>query len=269
MNVSLALGPSTVFALIVLIAFLIFFFGAWSRIEQQGHRPVLRALRPLVRLKSLIGQSAETGKGLYYSPGSGGLNDQPGAAETLSSLTTLSAVSRGAARSGASLQVSANDTLSYLAAQDVVQAEYAGAGRLDDFDPHNVRFVTQQDRLAYIAGVESSLDEEAISGSVMLGRFDSEYLLAGERANQLDIPQVAGSSRVEAMPLMLASAGPESTLLGEEIYAAPAYLSRRPALLASVGAQDALRMLIILAIILGVIAASTGLLPNIGDYFLR
>jgi hypothetical protein len=71
------------------------------------------------------------------------------------------------------------------------------------------------------------------------------------------------------MPLMLASAGPESTLLGEEIYAAPAYLSRRPALLASVRAQDALRMLIILAIILGVIAASTGLLPNIGDYFLR
>lgn len=268
MNVSLALGPSTVFVLIALFAFLIFFFGAWSNIER-GKVPVLRVLQPLSRLKSLIGQSAETGRGLYYSPGSGGLNDQPGAAETLSSLTTLSSVSRGAARAGAPLEVSANDTLAYLAAADVMQAEYAQAGRLDDFSRDNVRFITQQDRLAYIAGVQSALDEDAISGSVMLGRFDSEYLLAGEQANRLNIPQIAGSSRVEAMPLMLVSAGMEDTLLGEEIFVVPAYLNRHPALLASVKAQDAVRLLVILAIILGVIAASTGLLPNIGDYFLR
>jgi hypothetical protein len=268
MNVSLALGPSTVLVLIVLAAFLIFYFVAWSNIEQ-GRQPILRVLQPLSRLKSLIGQSAETGRSLYYSPGSGGLNDQPGAAETLSSLTTLSAVSRGAARAGAPLQVSANDTLAYLAAEDVVRAEYALAGRQDDFSRDNVRFITQQDRLAYIAGVQSALGEEAISSSILLGHFDAEYLLAGDQANRLNIPQLAGSSRVEAMPLMLVSAGMEDTLLGEEIYAAPAYLTRRPALLASVRAQDAVRMLIILAIILGVVAASTGLLPNIGDYFLR
>jgi hypothetical protein len=268
MNVSLALGPSTVLALIVLAAFLIFYFVAWSNIEQ-GRQPILRVLQPLSRLKNLIGQSAETGRGLYYSPGSGGLNDQPGAAETLSGLTTLSAVSRGAARAGAPLQVSANDTLAYLAAEDVVRAEYALAGRQDDFSRDNVRFITQQDRLAYIAGVQSALGDGAISSSILLGRFDAEYLLAGDQANRLNIPQLAGSSRVEAMPLMLVSAGMEDTLLGEEIYAAPAYLTQRPALLASVRAQDAARMLVILAIILGVVAASTGLLTNIGDYFLR
>lgn len=268
MNISLALGPSTVFIFIALAAFLIFFFVAWSNIER-GRRPTLRVLPPLSRLKSLIGQGAESGQGLYYSPGSGGLNDQPGAVETLSSLTTLAEVSRGAARAGAALQVSANDTLTYLAAGDVMQVEYAEAGRLDDFSRDNVRFITQQDRLAYIAGVQDALDEEAVSGSIMLGRFDSEYLLAGDAARRLDIPQIAGSSRVEAMPLMLVNAGAEGTLLGEEIYAAPAYLNRRPARLASLPAQDALRLLIIAAIILGVIAATTGLLPNIGDYFLR
>ena len=62
MNVSLALGPSTVFALIVLAAFLIFFFVAWSNSEQ-GRSPNLRALRPLTRLRGLIGQSAESGGG--------------------------------------------------------------------------------------------------------------------------------------------------------------------------------------------------------------
>src|SRR6476661_6692123 len=162
MNITLALGPSTVFVLIALVAFLIFFFIAWSNIEQ-GRSHTLRSLRPLNRLRSLIGQSAESGQGLYYSPGSGGLNDQPGAAETLSSLTTLAEVSRGAARAGAALQVSANDTLTYLAAGDVMQVEYAEVGRLDDFSRDNVRFITQQDRLAYIAGVQDALDEEAVS----------------------------------------------------------------------------------------------------------
>ncbi len=269
MNISLALGPSTVLIFIVLAAFLIIFFVAWYNIEH-GRHPVLRLLPPLNRLKNLIGQSAESGQSLYYSPGSGGLNDQPGAAETLSSLTTLAEVSRGAARAGAALQVSANDTLTYLAAGDVLQVEYAEAGRLDDFSrDNNVRFISQQDRLAYIAGVQSVLDEEAVSGSIMLGRFDSEYLLAGETASRLGISQIAGSSRVEAMPLMLVSAGTEGTLLGEELYAVPAYLNRRPARLASLRAQDALRLLLILAIILGAIAATTGLLPTIGDYFLR
>lgn len=268
MNITLALGPSTVFALIVLIAFLIFFFIAWSNIEQ-GRSLTLRSLRPLNRLRSLLGQSAESGKGLYYSPGSGGLNDQPGAAETLSSLTTLGEVARGAARTGASLEVSANDTLTYLAAGDVAQDAFDAAERPADFNRDNVHFITQQDRLAYIAGVENALDTGANAGVVMLGRFDAEYLLAGETAHRLNIPQIAGSSRFEALPLMVISAGSEETLIGEEIYAAPAYLSRKPAQLASLRAQDALRMLIIAVIIVGVIAASTGLITDIGNYFLR
>jgi hypothetical protein len=268
MNVSLALGPSTVFALIALAAFLIFFFVAWSNSEQ-GRSPTLRALRPLTRLRGLIGQSAESGRRLHYSPGSGGLNDQPGAAETLSSLTTLGEISRGTARSGASLEISANDTLTYLAAGDVSEVAFTEAGRPDDFSRDDVHFVTQQDRLAYIAGVESSLATEATAGTVLLGRFDAEYLLAGETASRLAIPQIAGSSRVEAMPLMVLSAGEEETLLGEEIYAVPAYLDHRPALLASLRAQDALRLLVIVAIIVGVIAASTGLVSDIGNYFLR
>ena len=197
MNITLALGPSTVFALIVLIAFLIFFFIAWSNIEQ-GRSLTLRSLRPLNRLRSLLGQSAESGKGLYYSPGSGGLNDQPGAAETLSSLTTLGEVARGAARTGASLEVSANDTLTYLAAGDVAQDAFDAAERPADFNRDNVHFITQQDRLAYIAGVENALDTGANAGVVMLGRFDAEYLLAGETAHRLNIPQIAGSSRVRS-----------------------------------------------------------------------
>ncbi len=265
---SLALGPSTVFVLIALAAFVIFFFAAWAVIER-GRRPTLRPLRPLGRLQRLIGQSAETGQSVHFSPGSGGLNGQPGSAEALSGLTTFSSAARLAARSKGRVEISSNDTLTYLVSNDVLQAEYAQAGRLEDYHPNDARFVTQADRLGYIAGVSAILSEKPTAGNVMLGRFDSEYLLAGERSNRLNIPQVAGSSRIEAMPLMLASAGAENTLLGEEIFAVPAYMDRQPAHLASVVAQDRVRLVVVVVIILGTLAATLGLVPNIGDYFLR
>ncbi|HEX2914019.1 MAG TPA: DUF6754 domain-containing protein [Chloroflexia bacterium] len=266
MNISLALGPSTVFVLIALLAFLIFFFAAWAPIER-GRRPLLRPLRPFGRLQRIIGQSAETGQTVHYSPGNAALNGQPGSPETLNGLTTLSSVARGASRTRANLLVSADDSLAYTTAADITRAEYGQAGRSEDYNPSQVRFITQQDRLAYITGVSSLLKEQPMAGNVMIGQFGSEYLLAGDRANRSGIPQVVGSSRYEAMPLMIASAGADNTLLGEEIFAAPAYLDRQPAHLASVVAQDRIRVIVILLIIAGVIAATLGV--NIGDYFLR
>ncbi len=268
LEISLALGPSTVFILIALVAFVIFFFAAWAPLER-GRRPVLRPLRPLNRLRRIIGQSAETGKAVHYSPGAGGLTGQVGTAETLSGLTSLGSVARVAARTKAEMVVTTNDTLAYLIADDVVKAQYTQAGRLEDYDPRQVRFLTEQDRLAYAAGMSSLLGEKTLAGNLMLGSFESEYLLVGDRANRHDLPQVVGSSRIEAMPLMLASAGPENTLLGEELFAAPAYLDREPAHLASVLAQDRMRLLILVVIIAGTVAATLGLVVNIGDYFLR
>lgn len=272
MNVSQALGTSTVIVVAVMAVFLLLFFAAWLPIER-GRRPNLRPLRPLTKLQEFIGKSAENGKTVHYSPGSGGFTGQggAGAAENLSGLTTLSVVARAAARSTADLTVTANDSFTYLIANDVVQAEYAQTGRLEDYDQSRVRQITQEDEMAYMAGVASLLGEKDVAANVILGRLDSEYLLAGDQANRRDIPQVVGSSRIEAMPLMLATAGRDNTLLGEEVYAAPAYLDRQPAYLASVVAQDRFRVIVILLIIVGIIAAtvSPDLAKFIATLFLR
>lgn len=268
MTISLALGPSTILVLVVLVTFIILYFAAWLPIER-GRRPALRPLRPLNRLQGMIEQSAESGQSVHYSPGNGGLNSQPGTAESLNGLTALSSVARRTARARSGLTVSTNDTLTYLAADDTVKAEYVLAGRREDYRATDVRYISQQDRLGYIAGVDTIIGQKEVSGSILLGQFGSEYLLAGDRANRQNVSQVVGSSRVEALPVMLASAGPENTLLGEEIFAAPAYLDRRPSHLASLVAQDRLRLVVVGLIVLGVLLSSLGLVPNIGNFFLR
>jgi hypothetical protein len=152
-------------------------------------------------------------------------------------------------------------------AADISSDEFDRAGRSADFKPEETRFITQQENLAYIAGVGSIISEEKVSGNVIIGRVGPEYLLVGDIANRRNLSQVVGTTQVETMPLMIASAGSENTLLGEEVFATPAYLNRQPAYLASLRTQDMLRGLIILAVLLGVVAATLGF--NVGDLFIR
>lgn len=263
---NLAFGTSTVFMIIIGLVFLILFFAAWSQIER-GQRPVLRLLPPLNRLRRIIEESAETGTAVHYSPGNGILSGQGSTAETLNGLTTQTSVSRIAARTKGRTVVTTNDALTYQVAQDINRVEYIEAGREEDYEPTDVRFITQQDRTAYIAGITAITSEEQVSGNILLGHFGDEVLLATDRAVRRDLPQVTGSTQVEALPLLLTTAGLENTLLGEELYATPAYIDRQAPHLASLQVQDWLRLAVIAAIIIGTILATIGV--PIGNYLLH
>lgn len=268
---SLAFSGSTVFMVLIILIFLLLFFVAWVPIER-GREVLLRPLRSFSRIREMTEKAAETGKTIHFSPGIGGLNGQGGTAEVLNGLTTLSSAARLSARSRTNLVTTTNDALAYLTAEDVARIEYIRAGRETDQQPDKNRFITQQDRMAYTAGMNYILSQEQVTGAVMLGRFGDEYLLVGDTMNRRNVSQVVGSTQVEALPLMAATAGMDNVLIGEEVYAAPAYLDREPSHLASLQVQDRLRLAIIVIIIAGVIAATLGLTidgKTIGDYFLR
>jgi hypothetical protein len=262
----LGISSNIVISIIVIVVFLLLFFVSWSQIER-GRKINLRPLQSLVRLRRLIQNTAENGTKVHYSPGNGSLSGKSGGAESLSGLTALSTVQTVAARSKGHVTTSTNDALSYLLAADVASNEYERVGRTSDYRPEDVRFVTQQENMAFSAGMASILSEPNVSGSAVIGHMGPEYLLVGDLANQKQITQIAGSTQAEALPIMIASAGFENVLLGEEVYAAPAYLDRQPAHLASLQAQDILRLLIIAGIIIGVVAATLGY--NVGDLFLK
>lgn len=263
---SLAFGASTVFILLAILIFVLLFFAAWIPLER-GREMLLRPMQMLGKIRQMSEEAAETGTTVHFSPGTGGLNGQAGTAETLNGLTTLSAVARQNARTRSKLVASTNDGLTYLAAEDVSRIEYIRAGREKDYNAEKSRFISQQDRMAYMAGLNYEISDKPMAGAVFLGRFGDEYLLAGDTLARQNVPQVVGSTQVEALPLMLGTAGMDNVLLGEEVYAAPAYLDREASKLASLQAQDWLRLAIMALIILGALAATLGI--TVGDYFLR
>jgi hypothetical protein len=88
----------------------------------------------------------------------------------------------------------------------------------------------------------------------MVGHLEDEYLLLGETGAQRDLLQVAGSDALNTQALMTSTAG--HTLLGEEMFAAGAYLHRRPPVIASLQVQDVLRVAAVIAILVGVVVKS-------------
>jgi hypothetical protein len=98
------------------------------------------------------------------------------------------------------------------------------------------------------------LNIDPVEGNVMVGSFGDEYLLMGETSARRGITHVGGTSNPNTLPFIYASA--QETLLGEEIYAAGAYLQKRPAHLGSLAAQDLMRWLVGLFILAGIVIAS-------------
>ncbi|MGC9025893.1 MAG: DUF6754 domain-containing protein, partial [Chloroflexia bacterium] len=121
--------------------------------------------------------------------------------------------------------------------------------------------LSQQDRVAYAAGVVDLLGRPEIQGNVMLGALGEELFLMGEVGARQTRFQVLGAARPSAaafLPLVT-----DDYLLGEELYAAGAYLEPRPEHVVSLMAQDGIRMLLLGLILLGVLLATAGLLEGV------
>jgi hypothetical protein len=140
------------------------------------------------------------------------------------------------------------------AAQGILLGARQEAGFPESYRPHDVTFYGP-DTLAYAAGAAAALEGPGYLGSILLGRFGSEGLWLAESVGGQGIPQVGGTSDLTGMALMQPAL--DETVIGEEVYAAGAYL-HRPSHLGSLATEDIMRIVTILVIIVGVVLASLG-----------
>lgn len=246
-------GNSEIFIFVLLGIFLLVFLAVLSTARRT--KAPLRRLPAYEHIRSAVSRAAELGKSVHFSPGSGDITPTTHPIETLAGLTVGEAVARQAAQSGAQLITTTNGAVTYALADNVTARGYANLGRLADYNPDDTRFITQSqtDALPYLVGAADVVEHENNEVNIAVGYFGPEYLLIGEPAARIGSTQIVGSSQPSAIPLMLATTAPENVLIGEEIFVAGAYLQQRRSHTASLVAQDALRLVIILVIIVGLI----------------
>lgn len=221
----------------------------WFLVRGRRQAPSLRPIAAFEALRGLMGRVTEEGKRVHLSLGRSGVGEEQTAV-----VSAALDVQRSLSREGAALKtaplVTVADPLVMLTAQDILYRAYRDRGLGAEYDGTQVQLVAP-DPLAYAVGAQDRIDDERTAANVMVGHLREEYLLLGETGAHRDLLQVAGSDALNTQALMISTA--DHVLLGEEMFAAGAYLARRPASIASLQVQDFLRVLAVIAVLVGVV----------------
>jgi len=114
------------------------------------------------------------------------------------------------------------------------------------------------EQFAYTAAVNGIMLRERPAAIFFMGSFFAESLILAETGNSTGAIQIAGTDSDSQLPFFIASC--DYTLIGEELYAASAYLSKEPLLLGSLKGQDWSKLILMIAVFFGVIAESFALM---------
>jgi len=224
-----------------------------------GRYLFVRRIAGLDAVEEAVGRATEMGKPIVYVPGLGSVAD----IATIASLNILGEVAKKTAQYDSALLVPNRDPIVYTVAREVVKEAYTRAGRPDAFKPDNIFFVTSE-QFAYAAAVDGLMVREKPATNFFLGTFWAEALILAETGATTGAIQIAGTDSVFQLPFFITAC--DYTLIGEELYAASAYLSREPLLLGSLKGQDYGKMLIIITIVFGSLLLLLSRIPQLGFF---
>ncbi len=208
------------------------------------------ALRPIEayeRLNRAIGLAVESGTRLHLSFGSGSLFTARGAS-ALAGLAMLRKLSERTSLSDRPPVVTSGDASLAILSQDTLQSGYRAAAAEEQYRYSTGR-LTGLTPFSYAAGTVPITRDENVSTNVFMGNFGSEAALLAESAERENTTVIAASDNISAQSVFYATS--QDPLIGEELFAAGAYVGAGPAHEASLALQDILRWLIIVAILIG------------------
>ena len=213
----------------------------------------LRRIAGLDAVEEAIGRSTEMGRPILYLTGSGGMDE----VSTIAATVILGEVAKRVAHYDTSLKVPHRDPIVMAVCQEIVKEAYVAAGRPDAYKDDSNFFITS-DQFSYTAAVDGIMLREKPAANFFMGSYFAESLLLTETGASTGAIQIAGTDSDHQLPFFVTTC--DYTLIGEELYAASAYLSREPVLVGTLRGQDIGKALIMGALILGTCLATLGVL---------
>ncbi|MDN5354360.1 MAG: hypothetical protein PWQ09_1116 [Candidatus Cloacimonadota bacterium] len=237
-----------------LIATLIFGTLVFVMINRakKGYDLYIRPIAGIEEIDNAIGRATEMGRPILFVPGLSSIQD----VATLAGLSILGRVAKKAAEYDTKLLCPVRDPIVLPIAQETVREAHYEAGRPDTFDKNNVFFITTA-QFAFVAGVNGVMIREKTATNFYMGMFWAEALIMTETGATTGAIQIAGTDAVTQIPFFITTC--DYTLIGEELYAASAYLAHEPLMMGTLKAQDYTKFLIIIFIIAGTILSTTHL----------
>jgi hypothetical protein len=223
----------------------------YIQLAKRGKKLFIRRITGLSAIEEAIGRATEMGRKMLYIPGILSLSE----IQTIASLYILGHVAKKTATYGATLECPNIDPLTFTAARETVQQAYMEAGKPDQYKEDMVTYITY-DQFAYTASVTGKMVRERPATNFFIGSFFAESLILAETGQSVGAIQIAGTAELAQLPFFVTAC--DYTLIGEELYAASAYLSREPLLLGTIKAQDTIKAILMIAMAVGIVVLALG-----------
>lgn len=222
------LNKVNIFIALFIFGAVILYFIYYAR---RGKELYLREIAGLKAVDDAVGRATEMGKPILYCLGLGYVED----IATIASLNILGEVAKKCAQYDTKLICPNADPIVYTVAREIVKESYTKVGRPDAFDPDSVYFLTRS-QFAYAAGVDGIMMRERPATNFFIGWFYAESLILAETGAATGAIQIAGTDALAQLPFFVTAC--DYTLIGEELYAASAYISKEPLLLGAIKGED-------------------------------
>jgi len=198
---------------------------------KSGKELKIRKIAGLEAIVEAVGRATEMGRSCLFIPGIQDIND----IQTIAGITILSRVSGVAADYGAKIEVPTSRALVMTTCRETVEAAFLAAGRHDAYNEDDIYYLTDE-QFGFVAGVTGTMVRKKPAACFYFGAFYAESLVLAEMGNSIGAIQVAGTAMPSQLPFFVAAC--DYTLIGEEFFAASAYLSGEPHQLGSLKGQD-------------------------------
>lgn len=233
--------PLLIIGLILSIGIIYYIVTARS-----GKNLYIRKIAGLESIDESVGRATEMGRPILFIPGTLDLDDM----QTIAGLTLLGRLAQKVAEYDATLIVPVCRSMVLSTAKEVVKEAYLKAGRPDAYNPDSVFYLTD-DQFGFVAGVDGIIVREKPAANFFLGAFYAESLILAETGFSSGAIQTSGTAMPSQLPFFVVAC--DYTLIGEELYAASAYLSKDPQQLGSLKGQDLGKALFMILLVIGVI----------------
>ena len=240
---------ANMFIATLLISSLVLLFIQRAR---RGRELYIRKIAGLEAVEEAIGRATEMGRSVLYIPGILDMDD----IQTIASMVILGRVAKKAAEFDVNLHVPVSRSLVMTTAQEVVKEAYLNTGKPDAFQADRIHYITDE-QFAYAAALDGIMLRDKPATVLYFGAFYAESLILAETGHSIGAIQIAGTAMEAQLPFFVTAC--DYTLIGEEIFAASAYLSKEPLLLGSLKGQDWGKAVFIGLIVLGVILETIGI----------
>ncbi len=239
LNIALVVG---VFFILVLV---------FIREAGKGKPFFIRKIAGLDAIEEAIGRATEMGKPVLYVPGIDDVNN----IQTIYSMVILGNVARLVARYETPLIVPVCRAFVVPLAEETVKQGYLDSGHPEAYNPNNIRYLSDE-QFAFTAGVDGIMLREKPAANLFLGSFFAESLVLAETGFSTGAIQIAGTANIHQLPFFVVAC--DYTLIGEEFFAATAYLSKEAKLVGTLKGSDWMKILLIAVIVAGSVLETFG-----------